>query len=343
MLDTYRIIVTSAPESIWAALEEIKFGRYEIGTTELAPGVMLVELEQPLEEWRAALAQRPAVFIRHLAPVQREIVLEGTPADLERLARVAAGLAEHLAPAASFAIQTRLLDEDQAHLARFEVNEALASAVQAAATVSLDVRHPAGVISVALTRERGYLGVSPVEFNLSSWAGGAHRFAREQGQISRAEFKLLEAQAVFNFGWPTRGQALDLGAAPGGWTRILRRAGLPVVAIDPAELDPRLAEDPEVRHLQTLAQRFLPTAERFSVIVNDIRMDARDSAWLMNEAAPALEADGIGVITLKLPHENFDNIAYHALSILRSAYHVVGARQLFHNRSEVTAVLRPKS
>ncbi len=343
MLDTYRLIITSAPEATAAALDEIRFGSFEIGTSQLAPGVTLVELEQPLNEWLAELAVRPAVFIRHIAPAHRELVLEGTPADIERLARVAVGLAEHLAPATSFAIQTRLLDEEHSHLTRFEVNEALAAAVQAATSIPLDVRQPAAVISVALTAERGYVGVSPVAFNLSSWAGGAHRFAREQGQLSRAEFKLLEAQAVFGFRWPDHGQALDLGAAPGGWSRILRRAGLPVVAVDPAELDPRLAADHGVRHLQTLAQRFLPTAERFSVIVNDIRLDARDSAWLMNEAAPALEPGGVGVITLKLPHDNFAKIAYHALSILRSGYTIVGARQLFHNRSEVTAVLRPKS
>jgi 23S rRNA (cytidine2498-2'-O)-methyltransferase len=343
VLDTYRIMMTAAPEATAAALDELRFGRHSIGTSELAPGVVLVELEQPLDEWQADLAKRPPVFVRHLAPVHRELVLDGTPADLERLERVAVLLAEHLPPAESFAIQTRLLVDDDNLPSRFEVNERLATAVAAESGIPLDVRQPAGIISIALGGERAYLGVSPVAFNRSSWAGGAQRFAREQGQISRAEFKLLEAQSVFGFEWPDWGQALDLGAAPGGWTRILRRAGLPVVAIDPAEMDPRLADDPEVRHLQTLAQRFLPTAERFSVIVNDLRMDARDSAWLMNEAAPALDPDGIAVMTLKLPHENFARIAYHALSILRNAYTLAGARQLFHNRSEVTAVLRPKA
>ena len=341
MLDTYRFIITAAPESSATALDEIKYGSHNITTNELAAGVVLVELEQFLDDWTVSLAARPPVFVRHIAPVHRELVLDGTAADLDRLERVALGLGEHLAPARSFAIQTRLLDEVNAHLTRFEINERLAMAVQKATSIPLNVPQPEAVISVALAGDRAYLGVSPVAFNRSAWAGGAQRFAREQGQISRAEFKLLEAQDVFDFAWPTWGQALDMGAAPGGWTRILRREGLPVVAIDPAELDPRLVRDPGVRHLQTLIQRFLPTAERFSVIVNDLRMDARDSAWVMCEAAPALEAGGIGVMTLKLPHERSANVAYHALSILRKTYHVVGARQLFHNRSEVTVVLRP--
>ncbi len=343
MLDAYRFLVTAAPDALEAALEELRFKPHHTVWEEVAPGVALLEIEQPLAEWCACIDERPPVFVRHISPVQRELVLEGSDADLERLTRVAQSLAAELTPGRPFAIQTRLLDNDVTHLSRFVVNEQLAAAVQAVTNAPLNVREPSEVVSVALTPARAYVGVSPVSFNRSSWAGGAQRFAREQGQISRAEFKLLEAQAVFDFDWPTFGQALDLGAAPGGWTRILRRVGLPVVAVDPAKLDPRIARDRGVRHLQIVAQRFLPTSERFSVIVNDIRMDARDSAWLMVEAAPALEPDGLAVVTLKLPQAHMARVAYHALSILRGAYHVVGARQLFHNRSEVTAVLTPRA
>lgn len=342
MLDTYRLLVTAAPESLDAALDELRFENHAVNATILENGVALVELEQSLDDWLVALKRRPPIFVRHLAPIHREILLDGNEGDLDRLGKVAVGLAEHLPADQPFAIQTRLLQDD-AHLSRFEINERLAAAVRSATNLPLDVRHPVGIISVTLDQDRAYLGVSDVAFNRSAWAGGAHRFAREQGQLSRAEFKLLEAQSVFDFEFPSRGQALDLGAAPGGWTRILRRSGLSVVAVDPAELHPTLVRDSEVRHLQTLAQRYLPTLERFCVIVNDIRLDARDSAWLMNEAANALEENGIAVLTLKLPHDHFARIAYHALSILRQRYTIIGARQLFHNRSEVTVVMRKKS
>ena len=341
VLDTYRVLISAAPEMLEAAIDEIRYGKYGVAVQRLAPEVALVELEQPLAEWHAFLLKRPAIFVRHIAPVHRELVLDGTPDDLERLTQVALNLAPHLPARKPFAVQTRLLD-DHVKLTRFEINQALAEAVSQVSGLPLDVRNPQGVLSVALSMDRAYLGVSTVEFNRSAWAGGAHRFAREQGQLSRAEFKLLEAQALFNIEWPDHGQALDLGAAPGGWTRILRRAGLPVVAIDPADLHPSLRYDQGVRHLQILAQRFLPTQERFTVIVNDMRIDARDSAWLMVDAANALTNDGLAVVTLKLPHEHSAQIAYHSLSILRTAYWVIGARQLFHNRSEVTAVLRKK-
>ncbi len=59
----------------------------------------------------------------------------------------------------------------------------------------------------------------------------------------------------------------------------MRSFGAAVVAVDPADLAPALARDPGVRHVRVLAQDYLPTEQqRFAAIVNDMRMDARDSA-----------------------------------------------------------------
>ncbi len=168
------------------------------------------------------------------------------------------------------------------------------------------------------------------------------RFAREDGQISRAEFKLLEALEVFQLVLPPRGVALDLGASPGGWTRVLRQLGQYVTAVDPGALDPRLAGDPQVRHKRMTAEEFLRSEpEAFDLIVNDMRMDARDSARLMGSYAPLLRRHGYALMTLKLPESNQERILEHAFKLLRQSYRVEGARQLFHNRSEVTVWLRP--
>jgi 23S rRNA (cytidine2498-2'-O)-methyltransferase len=47
-------------------------------------------------------------------------------------------------------------------------------------------------------------------------------------------------------------------------------------------------------------------------------------------------------MTFKLPGEGRLAALDHAFNILRPAYQVAGARQLFHNRSEITVYLRPK-
>ena len=46
--------------------------------------------------------------------------------------------------------------------------------------------------------------------------------------------------------------AVDVGAAPGGWTRLLARACAPVYAIDPANLDPDVVALPNVVHIKGL-------------------------------------------------------------------------------------------
>ena len=79
------------------------------------------------------------------------------------------------------------------------------------------------------------------------------------------------------------------------------------------------------------------------MIVNDMRLDARDSARGLGEYGRYLYPHGLALVTLKLPEQRYDAALDHALNILRQNYTVAGARQLFHNRSEVTVYLKPKS
>jgi 23S rRNA (cytidine2498-2'-O)-methyltransferase len=340
----------------------------------LAPGVLLVDAARPFAELAAAWQSAPPIFVRHINPVQMAVRLTAGADDLPNLVRcvaehpaggvarpsaAAVGRLAPLDPRVSFSVQTRLLCP--LPYKPFDVNNALAEEVATKVGAPLDVRNPAQVLSVvcaevsaALLRTMfelpsapklapvALLGVSPATANLSSWAGGLRRFAREEGQISRAEFKLLEALEVFAITLPPHGTALDLGAAPGGWTRVLRQRGQYVTAVDPGELDPRLRDDKAIRHRRMTAEDYLRSEpDLFDVIVNDMRMDARDSARLMVAYARFLYPHGVAIMTLKLPEAHRTPVVEHALQLLRQAFDVVGARQLFHNRSEITVALRP--
>jgi 23S rRNA (cytidine2498-2'-O)-methyltransferase len=70
-------------------------------------------------------------------------------------------------------------------------------------------------------------------------------------------------------------------------------------------------------------------------------MDARDSVRLMVSFVGCLYRHGCVVMTLKLPETRREPVLEQAFAILREAYSIEGARQLFHNRSEVTVYLRP--
>ncbi|MGC9521201.1 MAG: SAM-dependent methyltransferase [Anaerolineae bacterium] len=295
----------------------------------------------------SALADRfredPPVFCRHICPVHLRVPLTIVEADLDTLAAATEALRrnveEALLDSNPFSVQTRLLGHDWPYKP-YDVNTRLAGILSEGGW-RLDVRNPAIVLSVVLAERSGYLGLSRAENNLSDWAGGARRFRKEPDQISRAEFKLLEALEVFALDPAGAETALDLGAAPGGWTRILRQHGVKVVAVDPAALAPPLRRDPGVHHLEVVAQVYLSKASAaFDIVLNDMRMDARDSARLMVSAAPRLKPNGWALMTLKLPKRGTAEVMTAALEILGAAYEVTGVRQLFHNRSEVTAALR---
>jgi 23S rRNA (cytidine2498-2'-O)-methyltransferase len=344
----FQYIITADEGSIDAAINEVvTIDRKAMVTYMFAPGVLLVNGSMSFADLVAAWAKKPPIYLRHVNPVQSVLYLD-EGAEWRPLLEVAAvgEILAYFEPALPFSVQSRIYPH--AEMKPFEVNQVVAQAGVEQFGLTLDVRQPEQVVSVVVRSDEGepaifYLGGSLASHNLSDWAGGMRRFAREEGQISRAEFKLLEAIEVFGLEIPARGTALDLGAAPGGWTRVLRSLEQYVTAVDPGDLDARLTKDRGVRHKRMTAESYLASdPDPFDIIVNDMRMDARDSARLMVNYAKLLYPHGWALMTLKIPEQKRDPIVEHAFSILRGAYNVAGARQLFHNRSEITVWLTPK-
>jgi 23S rRNA (cytidine2498-2'-O)-methyltransferase len=363
------LIVTAHSEFIDAAFDELKRVDRSLRYGELlAPGILLCGFPQAtlLHDITAlmhlAAEQRP-IFVRHLAPVQAVINLSNTENDIGELALAIANLPTFalLERGQRFAVQTRLLQTDieaaragtnKHAYSSGHINQLLAEAITEETGAIESIRKPQVVVSLLCTIEKAYLGISLTKDNLSDWPGGARHFAQTPEQISRAEFKLLEALEVFCVTIPSQGLALDLGAAPGGWTRLLLEAGMNVVAVDPAKLDPRVARQPHLEHYRGYAEVYLEEAikrrRKFDVITNDMRMDAREAARLLVEASTCLRTDGFIISVLKLPHatpeiDPLKNLS-EALRLLHRHFGIVQARQLFHNRQEVTVLTaRPLS
>lgn len=215
----------------------------------------------------------------------------------------------------------------------------------AASLEEIDVQVSRGgashILGACQVKEGIILGSNGVANALSDWPGGRVQLARPKGQISRSEFKLEEITRTQLADLPTSGAALDLGAAPGGWTRILLERGLDVWAVDSGELDARLHDRPGLTYVPTLAGPFLAENEQqFDLVVNDMRMEPLLSASIMNSAARFVPSGGMGVMTIKLqpasPLRQIDATA----AALQSMWQIETVRQLFHNRHEVTAILR---
>jgi len=355
--NVHRFLVTCDADSEALVTEELRrTGVVLLPGTWLDTGdvvlgsVLLASSELEFEALVACVEKSGSIFIRHLAPVDYEVPLTGTEEDVAVIATLVPELAGRVEPTKSFSVQTRILGVGKLPYRKVIVNETLSLALEQETGATMDCRWPEQVVSVLCLPTCAYVGFSPPDQNRSAWAGGKHLLKRDDNQVSRAEFKLLEALSVFGLTLPTRGKALDIGASPGGWTRVLAEQGLQVDAVDPGSLDPRLWGNRLITHVRKRIQEYSPGNKVFNVIANDMKMDARDSIEIMLSFAPRLTQEGIAIMTLKMPKlTNSADGARKALDMLRidiemlaTRYEIIGARQLYHNRSEVTVAMRAR-
>lgn len=318
-------------------------------------GVGLVEFQSSFKDISGLIRSTPPIFIRHINPVQAviDINTDSTTAQhrlsekqyINRITQNIKPIIEKIDKDKTFSVQTRIFGntihktQEQNHIPnKYDINESVSSFVMELTGASLNVKEPQQVLSVVCLNDKVFIGLSDVEDNISDWAGGEKRLAKDKEQISRAEFKLIEAIDIFKLDIPYKKSALDLGASPGGWTRVLRKEyNARVTALDPADIDPSLVTDKKVSHIRKTAQKFFKTNDKhFDVIVNDMRIDYNISAEIMKEASHYLKPGGIGVMTLKLPKKKVETAIRNTLKELGKYYRIIGARQLFHNRHEIT-------
>ncbi len=286
----------------------------------------------PVEDLSAACDAGRIIFVRHLT-VEIASFLDDLPPGYELAELILAELPDY--PKA-LAVQAWTDSAGTGGSYYHRLEEALADRGVAVTRSGQEV-----VVSCFVGRRAVLLGVNRLEHSLSDWPGGRMRLARSEDRVSRSEFKLEEAIATFGLELPTGGKALDLGASPGGWTRILRQHGQEVWSVDPGALDPRLRGDRRIHHAATTAGRFFTDNRvRFDVVVNDMRMDQVMSARMMLDAGAHLRRGGLAIVTLKGGGKNPLDGARRGMDVLRQEYDVLHARQLHHNRNEITVIAR---
>ncbi len=293
------------------------------------PGVQLGQLAGMCRD-------QPVVFVKHLTAERASL-----PLPVARDLEAAAAAVQQVATAAGgdeFAIQAWVSGQNPVPYGSGELARRCTAAL---ADLGKKTGH-AGLprtLSLCLTKTGLLVGLASPAEQLSDWPGGRTRLARSDDQVSRAEFKLEEAFQAFGIRPPASGTALDLGASPGGWTHVLRRYGITVWAVDPGDLDDKLRHDRGVRHVRMTAGAFFRSErQRFDMVVNDMKMDPQLSCKLMLDAAERLQPGALTVMTLKLSAHRPVKTVRDCLDLLRRRYRVRTARQLHHNRHEVTVV-----
>ena len=180
------------------------------------------------------------------------------------------------------------------------------------------------------------------------WPGGIPRLRFPSSAPSRSTLKLEEAlltllDADERERWLKPGmRAVDLGAAPGGWTWQLVRRSLHVTAIDNGPMDPALLASGLVTHLREDGFRYRPP-QAVDWLVCDMveqprRVAARMAEWLANGWCRH------AIFNLKLPMKKRHDEVVLCRDLVAQA--VAGrrldwrARQLYHDREEITVYAR---
>ena len=191
-----------------------------------------------------------------------------------------------------------------------------------------------------------YVGVSEAASG-SGWPMGIPRLRMPRGAPSRSTLKLAEAIGVFL--GPEEGRrmaagmgAVDLGAAPGGWTWQLVRRGLMVTAVDNGPMDAALLESGQVRHRRTDGFGYRPPESVDWMVCDMVESPSRIARLAARWVASGWCRETI--FNLKLPMKKRWEEVLRSRAIIAEELGGRAARlrmkQLYHDREEISAHLR---
>lgn len=194
-----------------------------------------------------------------------------------------------------------------------------------------------------------YLGVSYPN-NASPWPMGIPRLKLARGAPSRSTLKLAEAfmaflseeeeQALLHQGV----SAVDLGAAPGGWTWQLVQRGVNVAAVDNGPIDPKLLDSNLVEHVREDGFHYWPKRPVEWLVCDMVEKPARIAQlvtrWVYEGKCQH------AIFNLKLPMKKRSEELSRCRELIDAGlqgkkYHLQ-FKQLYHDREEVTGFLTLK-
>ncbi len=186
-------------------------------------------------------------------------------------------------------------------------------------------------------------------YNSSASIMGIHRQSMPAEAPSRSTLKLAEAIDVFlDKSEQTRllrsgMTAVDLGAAPGGWTWQMVKRGIRVTAVDNGDMKGAMAKHPLVEHMKQDGFKFAPRRAVDWMICDMVEKPAKVAELVGNWFVSGWCKHAI--FNLKLPMKQRVSALDSALGGIRSRLDMEGisykmiAKQLYHDREEITVFL----
>jgi len=186
------------------------------------------------------------------------------------------------------------------------------------------------------------LGEHVVRQSFQKWPGGVMPLVpTNPPPISRAYFKVREAVSWAELRIRPGQRAVEIGAAPGGSCQWLLEQGLLVTGIDPAEIDPAIAQHPNFTHVRRRG-REVKRRDLFHCdwLLSDANLPPNYILATLDDllAHPRVAPQGL-ILTLKLPDTRLLEHWNEWSDKVRSwGYQAIGGRQLIYNRQEICLV-----
>lgn len=205
------------------------------------------------------------------------------------------------------------------------------------------------MVIFATSGETCFLGYAFVD-NSSPWKQGIPRLKFPKSAPSRSTLKLEEAWHWFipRDDWDTRiphgSTAVDLGAAPGGWSWQLVQRSMFVAAVDNGPMNDDLMETGQVNHVLEDAYRFVPDQPVklmvCDVVDKPVKTAAMASDWVINGWCEE------AIFNLKLPMKQRYQEVVGCLNLIAERFmqeglgYELASKHLYHDREEITCHLR---
>ncbi|QFY44355.1 23S rRNA (cytidine(2498)-2'-O)-methyltransferase RlmM [Candidatus Methylospira mobilis] len=193
---------------------------------------------------------------------------------------------------------------------------------------------------------KAYVGLSR-SGNSSPWLMGIPRLKFPRSAPSRSTLKLEEAFHFFLGENPRQLEpamtAVDLGAAPGGWTWQLVKRSIRVTAVDNGPMDRQLLESGIVEHVRADGFRFRPVKPVDWLVCDMVEQPARIARLVAQWMAEGLCR--YAIFNLKLPmKKRYDEVrrCRELMEVMLDDAEVpfqLRFKQLYHDREEVTGYL----
>jgi 23S rRNA (cytidine2498-2'-O)-methyltransferase len=324
-----------------------EFRKAELNDVESAPGFVLA---RGTNAQLACAMSQEFVFARQLVSVSAcPIALSGKDRVSPLVTAALAHLDAHgLRAACGFRLEFPDTNEGKAVSRLAAVLEPRVLAALAGMRC-VDTEDPHAVMLHAFVAPDGRAWLGHTRPGESPWRNGIPRLRMPRGAPSRSTLKLAEAFEVFLGDGQVRAVragmcAVDLGAAPGGWTWQFVHRGVFVTAVDNGPLKGDVAANALVKHRKVDGFRYAPRRSVDWMVCDMVEKPYRVAQlvarWMSEQWCSAC------VFNLKLPMKKRLEEVEKCRTTIDAAMRASGrrfelrVRQLYHDRAEVTGFCR---